>query len=59
MQSDPLLEDDDRAAIPDARITVEQQLAEGDLVAARWSGRGAHEGELMDIEPTGKRNGPR
>jgi steroid delta-isomerase-like uncharacterized protein len=43
-----------RAAFPDARITVEQQLAEGDLVATRWSGRGTHEGELMGIEPTGK-----
>jgi predicted ester cyclase len=39
---------------PDARITVEQQLAEGDLVATRWSGRGTHEGELMGIEPAGK-----
>jgi len=43
-----------RAAFPDARIMVEQQLAEGDLVATRWSGRGTHEGELMGIEPTGK-----
>jgi steroid delta-isomerase-like uncharacterized protein len=43
-----------RAAFPDARITVEQQLAEGDLVATRWSGRGTHEGELMGMEPTGK-----
>jgi steroid delta-isomerase-like uncharacterized protein len=41
-------------AFPDARIQVEQQLAEGDLVATRWSARGTHEGELMDIEPTGK-----
>jgi steroid delta-isomerase-like uncharacterized protein len=43
-----------RAAFPDARITVEDQLAEGDLVATRWSGRGTHEGELMGVEPTGK-----
>jgi steroid delta-isomerase-like uncharacterized protein len=44
-----------RAAFPDARITVEQQLAEGDLVATRWTGRGTHEGELMGITATSKR----
>lgn len=43
-----------REGFPDARITVEQQLAEGDLVATRWSARGTHEGEMMDLEPTGK-----
>jgi len=43
-----------RAAFPDARLVVEDQLAEGDLVATRWSGRGTHEGELMGVEPTGK-----
>jgi steroid delta-isomerase-like uncharacterized protein len=41
-------------AFPDARITVEQQLVEGNSVATRWTGRGTHEGELMGIEPTGK-----
>ncbi len=43
-----------RTAFPDARITVEQQLAEGELVATRWTGRGTHRQELMGIEPTGK-----
>ncbi len=44
-----------RAAFPDARMTIEQQLAEGDLVATRWTGRGTHEGELLGIQPTGKK----
>jgi steroid delta-isomerase-like uncharacterized protein len=42
------------AAFPDVRITVEQQLGEGDLVATRWTARGTHKGELMGIQPTGK-----
>jgi steroid delta-isomerase-like uncharacterized protein len=42
------------AAFPDARITVEQQVCEGDLVATRWTGRGTHKGELMGVQPTGK-----
>jgi steroid delta-isomerase-like uncharacterized protein len=44
-----------RSAYPDARVTVEQQLAEGDMVATRWTGRGTHEGDLLGIAPTGKR----
>ena len=42
------------AAFPDGRITVDDQLAEGDLVATRWTGRGTQNGELMGIPPTGK-----
>lgn len=43
-----------RTAFPDVMITIEEQLAEGDLVATRWSGRGTHNGELLGIAPTGK-----
>ena len=43
-----------RNAFPDIRITIEDQLAEGDRVATRWTARGTHQGELMGIEPTGK-----
>jgi len=42
------------AAFPDGKITIDDQLAEGDLVATRWTGRGTQQGELMGIPATGK-----
>jgi steroid delta-isomerase-like uncharacterized protein len=42
------------SAFPDGRITIDEQLAEGELVASRWTGRGTHQGDLMGIPPTGK-----
>jgi steroid delta-isomerase-like uncharacterized protein len=42
------------AGFPDGTITIDEQLAEGDLVATRWTGRGTHKGELMGVPPTGK-----
>ena len=43
-----------RAAFPDLQIAVDDQVAEGDKVATRWTARGTHQGELFGIEPTGK-----
>ena len=43
-----------RAAYPDTRFTIEDQITEGDEVATRWTGRGTHQGELMGIAPTGR-----
>ncbi len=43
------------SAFPDAEITIEDQLAEGDMVATRWTGRGTHQGELMGVQPSGNR----
>jgi steroid delta-isomerase-like uncharacterized protein len=41
-------------AFSDARITVDDQFAEGDRVATRWTGRGTHTGEFAGIAATGK-----
>ncbi len=43
-----------RAAFPDIRLTIEDIIAEGETVVARWSCRGAHRGEFNGIAPTGK-----
>jgi steroid delta-isomerase-like uncharacterized protein len=43
-----------RAAFPDTRFTVEDQIAEGAKVVTRWTARGTHQGELMGIAPTNK-----
>jgi steroid delta-isomerase-like uncharacterized protein len=43
-----------RSAFPDLRFTVEDVIADGDRVVARYSARGTHKGELNGIAPTGK-----
>lgn len=43
-----------RSAFPDLSITLEDQIASGDKVVDRWTGRGTHRGELMGVAPTGK-----
>ncbi len=40
---------------PDGRLVIEDQLADGEMVATRIVFRGTHEGELMGIPPTGRR----
>jgi steroid delta-isomerase-like uncharacterized protein len=39
---------------PDGKITVDHQIAEGDFVATRWTGRGTNTGELMGMPPSGR-----
>ena len=43
-----------RIAFPDFHVTVEDMIAEGDKVAARWIATGIQKGELMGIPPTDK-----
>jgi len=43
-----------RTAYPDSHIELGEMIAEGDLVAAPWTGTGTHTGELLGIDPTGR-----
>ncbi len=46
-----------RSAAPDLRVTLEDQVAEGDRVASRWTARGTHTGVLPlpsgPVQPSG------
>ena len=44
-----------RQAFPDARLTVEDLIIEGDKAVARWSATGTHQGALMGIPATGRK----
>ena len=44
-----------RKAFPDAKIVVEDTIAEADKVVIRWSGHATHKGPFLDTPPTGKR----
>jgi steroid delta-isomerase-like uncharacterized protein len=43
-----------RTGFPDGTITVDDQIAEGDIVATRWTARGTNTGELMGMPATGR-----
>ena len=43
-----------RNAFSDLHVTVEDMVAEGDMVASRYTMRGTFKGDLMGIAPTGK-----
>jgi steroid delta-isomerase-like uncharacterized protein len=43
-----------RAAFEHLNVTVENMVAEGDMVAARFSARGIHQGIFMGLPATGK-----
>ena len=39
---------------PDFRDSIDIQIAEGDMVATRFTSRGAHSGAFMGVEPTNR-----
>ncbi len=41
-------------AFPDLKVTIEEQLVQGDRVAFRWRASGTHTGPLGAAPPTGK-----
>lgn len=41
-------------AFPDLKVTIHEQVAEGDLVVTRWTATGTHLGDFMGHGPTGK-----
>jgi predicted ester cyclase len=45
---------DFRQGFPDVVSTIEDLIAEGDKVVARWRARATHQGDYMGIPPTGK-----
>jgi len=43
-----------RAAFPDIVMTIDQQIAEADTVATRFTARGTHRGALAGVAPSGR-----
>jgi steroid delta-isomerase-like uncharacterized protein len=43
-----------RNAFPDVTIRIDDLVAEGDIVAARWSGTGTHRGDGLGFAATGR-----
>jgi steroid delta-isomerase-like uncharacterized protein len=43
-----------RTAFPDIKITIDDQVAEGDRVVTRWTTRGTNTGSLMGMPATGR-----
>jgi steroid delta-isomerase-like uncharacterized protein len=43
-----------RTAFPDLHFTIEDQIAEGDMVVTRWTARGTHKGSFQGVAATGR-----
>ena len=46
-----------RSAFPDVVCTIDDQIAEGDQVATRFTARGTHRGELSGVAARGQPTG--
>jgi len=44
-----------RGGFPDLHLTIDMQVADGDIVVTRWTGHGTHTGAFQGIPPTGRR----
>jgi predicted ester cyclase len=44
-----------RAAFPDLRVEIDELVAAGDCVTARWTLCGTHRGAFLGLAPTGQR----
>lgn len=43
-----------RAAFHGLHVTIDDMMADGEMVTARFTARGIHKGEFMGLPPTGK-----
>lgn len=43
-----------RAAFPDLKLTIDDQVAEGDKIVTRWTMIGTHRGQWRGIAPTNR-----
>jgi steroid delta-isomerase-like uncharacterized protein len=44
-----------RGGFPDIQWTLEEMITEGDMIAARFTMRGTHNGTFFGVPPTGKK----
>jgi steroid delta-isomerase-like uncharacterized protein len=44
-----------RTAFPDSKLTIDEQVADGDTVVTRFTATGTHTGPLFGVPPSGKR----
>jgi steroid delta-isomerase-like uncharacterized protein len=43
-----------RTAFPDSVLRIDEEVAEGDRLAVRWTFRGTHRGDFRGLAPTGR-----